>query len=694
MPRNMRKGLYRVIYLVKGQRAAVPATLQFDAAMREFARLKRRGFTAWIETDSGEFVPVEGAMRKPKEIVDEQRRHRVADFSTLPELIEHAKTTDGATHILVLGRLVKLYFPTSDGRYEEGVVWQQNGYWHAPAQSARTVVSRLPAGADPIGSHTQRVGRRAGEARVNPTITRIVIAEVPSRGKPLFTMKVYDENGHLRSGISTPSSLDYVKKKADEWFPGVPVEMALHEGVTEAPRRRLSRPNLKMTPESALQLAGELSQAVGGSKPRTLPGGYRWSEQNESAQFTTYSPEYNQKVVVVVSIFADGSAAVDFFGDEGTSETARYENVGHFTYSSRTDLPEMVKDIDWVWKTVDGYAASWQEDEGSEVDEAGRTKTASMYQEAKVFINSRFQVGFTFTPQHGPYDAARTVLQHARSGDVIEVKQDNEVWTYDVTRQPGKPATIVERIESRVDPYTWAEETGASSSGLIAVRLDDPHFGSGPGTVTAHPKSVDDYNKLITDRDGARDPRMRLWRGDAPIGARVSTGTSSSRVNPLEEARRVEMPRPVVSVTITDSTGTVVHSEIKSAFNSGIRASEAAVRKIALSEHVIYDGEKPSRTGDVYTRRWISRKGDRILVATIEKVERNPLEERRDPSFKRVGSRVKYNYTGGPVPPGTQGTIIGFLPRSYQAQIRWDDESVSSHTPDEYDVVSRGTKAQ
>ena len=76
------------------------------------------------------------------------------------------------------------------------------------------------------------------KARVNHTITRIVIAEVPSRGKPLFTMKVYDENGHLRSGISTPSSLDYVKKKVDEWFPGVPVEMAPHEGVTKAPRRR------------------------------------------------------------------------------------------------------------------------------------------------------------------------------------------------------------------------------------------------------------------------------------------------------------------------------------------------------------------------------------------------------------------------------------------------------------------------
>jgi len=119
-----------------------------------------------------------------------------------------------------------------------------------------------------------------------------------------------------------------------------------------------------------MKLASELSRETNGSPPKPIPGGYRWSEQNESAQFTTYSPEYHQKVVVVVSIFADGSAAVDFFGDEGTSETARYENVGHFTYSSRTDLPEMVKDIDWVWKTVDGYAASWQEDDGGEVDEA------------------------------------------------------------------------------------------------------------------------------------------------------------------------------------------------------------------------------------------------------------------------------------------------------------------------------------
>jgi len=72
-----RRGLYRVIYLIRGRRASVPATLQFDAAMREFTALKRRGLTAWIESDSGEFVPVEGAVRKPAEIAEGRRRHSV-----------------------------------------------------------------------------------------------------------------------------------------------------------------------------------------------------------------------------------------------------------------------------------------------------------------------------------------------------------------------------------------------------------------------------------------------------------------------------------------------------------------------------------------------------------------------------------------------------------------------------------------
>jgi hypothetical protein len=122
----------------------------------------------------------------------------------------------------------------------------------------------------------------------------------------------------------------------------------------------------------ALQLANELSQQTNGSTPKDIPGGYRWSEHNEAAQFTTHSPEYGQKVVVVVSIFEDATVAVDFFSDEGLSETARYENIAHFLYETTSDLPEMLKDIQWVWETVDRYAESWQEDGGEEVDEARR----------------------------------------------------------------------------------------------------------------------------------------------------------------------------------------------------------------------------------------------------------------------------------------------------------------------------------
>jgi hypothetical protein len=76
---------------------------------------------------------------------------------------------------------------------------------------------------------------------------------------------------------------------------------------------------------------------------------------------------------------------------------------------------------------------------------------------------------------------------------------------------------------------------------LIAVRLDDPRFGSGPATIVAHPKSVAEYLALATDRDGARIPTMRLWQTDAPlsVGARVCSelicGTGIGRVVPARD---------------------------------------------------------------------------------------------------------------------------------------------------------------
>jgi hypothetical protein len=75
----------------------------------------------------------------------------------------------------------------------------------------------------------------------------------------------------------------------------------------------------------------------------------------------TYSPVHQQPVVVLVSVFADGTLSLDFFSSENRSETERYENIGNFLYST-VDYGEMAADIKWVWETVDEYAESWQPD--------------------------------------------------------------------------------------------------------------------------------------------------------------------------------------------------------------------------------------------------------------------------------------------------------------------------------------------
>lgn len=64
------------------------------------------------------------------------------------------------------------------------------------------------------------------------------------------------------------------------------------------------------------------------------------------------------------------------------------------------------------------------------------------------------------------------------------------------------------------------------SDKLIAVRLDDPKIGAGPATVIACVGGAEEFFKLATDRDGAMDPALRMWRGDYPIGARVHLGNS------------------------------------------------------------------------------------------------------------------------------------------------------------------------
>jgi hypothetical protein len=57
---------------------------------------------------------------------------------------------------------------------------------------------------------------------------------------------------------------------------------------------------------------------------------------------------------------------------------------------------------------------------------------------------------------------------------------------------------------------------------LLIVKLDDPRYGAGPGTVVGHAVDVADYNARTADRDGARNPQLRLWIGAAQLGDRVS----------------------------------------------------------------------------------------------------------------------------------------------------------------------------
>ncbi len=64
------------------------------------------------------------------------------------------------------------------------------------------------------------------------------------------------------------------------------------------------------------------------------------------------------------------------------------------------------------------------------------------------------------------------------------------------------------------------------------------------------------------------------------------------------------MKRPKITVTLTDFDGVMLHEETRSAFNAGVRASEAAVREHARSVGSAYQGATPRREGDVYSRTW------------------------------------------------------------------------------------------
>ncbi len=82
------------------------------------------------------------------------------------------------------------------------------------------------------------------------------------------------------------------------------------------------------------------------------------------------------------------------------------------------------------------------------------------------------------------------------------------------------------------------------------------------------------------------------------------------------------MKRPTYKVTLhRPSTGETT-IETRHALNSGVRASEGMVRQVARAAGWSYEGLRPVRVGDTYTREWRNVSADEpLLIATVQKVE-------------------------------------------------------------------------
>ena len=138
-------------------------------------------------------------------------------------------------------------------------------------------------------------------------------------------------------------------------------------------------------------------------------------------------------------------------------------------------------------------------------------------------------------------------------------------------------------------------------------------------------------------------------QGYSAVWAKRAGATATNELS--ERGTMVAMKRRPVTVTLRTESGEVLHTETKAAMNSGIRASEAAVREIARAEHTHYSGDRPKSAKsdgfhvDSYERRWVSQDG-RVIVATVEQapyVAESRMSERRHSGRVATGDfRIAY----------------------------------------------------
>jgi len=80
--------------------------------------------------------------------------------------------------------------------------------------------------------------------------------------------------------------------------------------------------------------------------------------------------------------------------------------------------------------------------------------------------------------------------------------------------------------------------------------------------------------------------------------------------------------RATVTATLKDSTGLTLARQVTSAWNSGIRATEAMLRQLGRENGLAFTGSNPEvdrdETGRVYRREWTTTRGDTFWAIVQE----------------------------------------------------------------------------
>ena len=75
--------------------------------------------------------------------------------------------------------------------------------------------------------------------------------------------------------------------------------------------------------------------------------------------------------------------------------------------------------------------------------------------------------------------------------------------------------------------------------------------------------------------------------------------------------------RQYFTVEITNEQGGRISTVTRYAMNSGIRMSEQLVREHARGLGQVFQGDAPTREGDVYRRRWVGP--DSVVFASVSR---------------------------------------------------------------------------